>query len=194
MEVNHPVDGSPERLCGPRGGAEPRTARPKKLSVPTAPEPDWTWPSGQDKSGRHLRRTRRSLRKRRFVRVLCRGTGRLRRISANREHLGWADAARFLPYRIAKAVKRTIHWMVRPPCLLTFPEGRFASHFYGGLPYTARPLLSLRDISPALWGNLPAPPPGLRCPLRSAPYLCATGARRPLKRRAKLLIFLGCVL
>ena len=33
------------------------------------------------------------------------------------------------------------------------------SGFYGGQPYTARPLLSLRDISPALRGNLPAPPP-----------------------------------
>ena len=73
---------------------------------------------------------------------------------------GRADAARFLPHRIAKAVKRTIHWMVRPPCLLTSP-GRFA-HFYGGQPYTARPPLSLRDISPTLWGNLPAPPQSLR--------------------------------
>ncbi len=154
--MNHPVDGSPERLCGPRGGAEPRTARPKKLSVPAAPEPDWTWPSGQDKSGRHLRRTRRSLRKRRFVRVLCRGTGRLRRISANREHLGWADAARFLPRRIAKAVKRTIHWMVRPPCLLTSP-GRFAHFRRGPAVHGPSPFVAARHFPHAVGESSRAP-------------------------------------
>ena len=170
-------------FAGP--GAERNLERRTPKSFLFPPRPNQTGlgraGSGQDKSGRYLRRTRRSLRKRRFVRALCRGQSRLRRISANREHLGWVGAARFLPHGIAKAVKRTIHWMVRPPCLLTFP-GRFA-HFYGGQPYTARPLteavppchyvtfpphsggiflLSLCDISPTLWGNLPAPPQSLR--------------------------------
>ena len=83
--------------------------------------------------------------------------------------MGWENVVCSLPHRIAKAVKRTIHRMVRLPCLLTFSEEPLCGPvFHGGQPYTARPPLSLRDISPTLWGNLPAPP-------------------QPLKRLAKLL-------
>ncbi len=95
------------------------------------------------------------------------GWGRFLR---DRQRLGWADSAYALPHRLAKAVRRSIHWMDRPPCLLTS-------------------LLGTLCVPVAHCGALPRPPPGLRCPLRSAPYLCATGARRPLKRRAKLSIF-----
>ena len=34
----------------------------------------------------------------------------------------------------AKAFRRSIHWMDRLLCLLTFPGERFAFLFYGGLP------------------------------------------------------------
>ena len=43
---------------------------------------------------------------------------------------------------------------------------------------------------PLLRGPAPAPPPGLRFPLRSAPCLCATGARRPFEKGGrKLYVF-----
>ena len=76
-----------------------------------------------------------------------------------------------------------------PPLFAHLSGGTLRVPFLRGPAARARPPLSLRDISPALRGNLPAPPQSLRCPLRSAPCLCATGARRPLKRRAKLLCF-----
>ena len=117
-------------------------------------------------------------RSRRAARIMCRFN--LLRAGS---FLGWENVVCSLPHRIAKAVKRTIHRMVRLPCLLTFSEGPLCGPvFHGGQPYTARPPLSLRDISPTLWGNLPAPPQSLRCPLRSAPCLCATGARRPFEK------------
>ena len=60
----------------------------------------------------------------------------------------------------AKAFQQTIPRMVCFHCLLTFPGGN-APHsiFCGGLlaRNAGRPLLSLRDISPTPWGNLPAP-------------------------------------
>ena len=55
--------------------------------------------------------------------------------------LGWEQRMMFHSVRgIAKAFRQTIHWMVYPLCLLTFPEGRFASRFYGGQPPRPRRL------------------------------------------------------
>ena len=67
------------------------------------------------------------------------GWGRFLR---DRQRLGWADSAHALPHRIAKAVKRTIHRMVRLPCLLTFSEGPLCGPvFHGGQPPRPRSLL-----------------------------------------------------
>ena len=115
---------------------------------------------------------------------------------------------------LVPTIPRTTHSMLSirrfgavGPCLLV-SSGAASRLFYGGQPYTARPLtgavplchfvtfpphsggifpLSLRDISPTPWGNLPAPPQGLRCPLRSAPCLCATGAQRPFVKGGRKL-------
>ena len=69
-----------------------------------------------------------------------------------------------------------------PPLFAHLSGGTLRVPVLRGPAARARPPLSLRDISPALRGNLPAPPQSLRCPLRSAPCLCATGARRPFEK------------
>ena len=59
--------------------------------------------------------------------------------------LGWVDTARALPHRIAKAVTRSIHWMDRPPCLLT-SLGRFALFLRGPAPAPPQPLKRLAKL------------------------------------------------
>ena len=118
------------------------------------------WAGLGAKIGRHLRRTRRSLWKRRFVRALCRGTGRLRRASADREHLGGQMPRAFCPTGSQRrSSEPSTGWFALPVCSPLRGASRISD---GGQPYTARPPLSLRDISPTLWGNLPAPPQSLR--------------------------------
>ena len=61
----------------------------------------------------------------------------------------------------AKAGRISIHWM-ETASLFAHPPGGTLRVPFGcwGSPHAARPLLSLRDISPALRGNLPQSPPG----------------------------------
>ena len=77
------------------------------------------------------------------------------------QKLFWERRLRVLSaWGIANSFQQTIHWMVCLHCLLTFFGGTLCVPFglWGLLARNAgRPLLSLRDISPTLWGNLPTP-------------------------------------
>ena len=199
-EANHPGDGSPERLCGPvvqssHGTDRPHSRKPQARAFPVRSY-------NSDRHGLSLRANSR----RKCVRDLltvypqlfckngfpvsqpfCLGgsQNRSREPSTGWFTLPvcspfWGNASRSFPLwgLLARNAGRPLTGAV-PLChFVTFPP-----HSGGNFP------LSLRDISPTLWRNLPAPPQSLRCPLRSAPCLCATGARRPLKRLAKLLCF-----
>ena len=90
----------------------------------------------------------------------------------------------------AKAFRGTIHRMVPPSLFAHLFWGDASRPFFlaGARRTRPVPLCRCATFPPHCGGIFPAPA-GSTLPLRSAPYLCATGARRPLKRLAKLLCF-----
>ena len=142
VEANHPVDGlpgtplrAPMRSGNSNGASEKSFLFPPRLNwIGSGREPrlDTICAAHSDLCGNVILNG--------FSVAGRAGWGRFLR---DRQRLGWADSAYALPHRIAKAVRRSIHWMDRPPCLLTS-------------------LLGTLCVPVAHCGALPRPPPPLK--------------------------------
>ena len=152
VETNHPVDGSPKRLCGPPGGAVPDSTSlsaesfkrghfsPSKHPCPATEGSVRDLPCSNREPGarsicgqRVHSRTEPKSPSDSSGSELDRAAGNLslfrQRLCRNwrafcePEPFWLGGCCMLLPHRTAKAFRRFIHWMERLLCLLTFSGG-----------------------------------------------------------------------